>query len=241
MLLYLKGEESHLTSNYHPVQMGLTFMTWNAIYRKYAACTMCWLTNRPYISWNVKYKVLYVYYCRVVIVKFSNSDDNEPRNLNGFKMSNSMSCFKMSTWLCSTVCAQLYHAWTDAQPDANGKRQPVFPVAHRQLHNAVVCKANIHSNALHEWGNSNQGSVDYQWNTEDQDTVRHLRQCQHQRHWQGTNAVWCCNYFIWLSLKSLCFVLHWLKQNLNISCTSSSERYCYHSGLVNHLLFLWLL
>lgn len=98
-------------------------------------------------------------------------------------------CFKMSHRLSSTVRAQLYHAGTDAELDANGKRQPVFPAAHRQLRHAVICEANIHSNALHEWGNCHQASMDYQRNAEDQDTVCHLRQCQHQRHWQGTYAV----------------------------------------------------
>lgn len=90
--------------------------------------------------------------------------------------------YKMSHCLSSTVCAQLYHAGTDAQLDANGKGQPVFPAAHGQLHHAVLCKANIHSDTLHEWGNSHQVSMDYQWNTADQDTVRHLCQCEHQRH-----------------------------------------------------------
>lgn len=91
-------------------------------------------------------------------------------------------CFKMSLCASLTVCAQLYHAGTDAQLDANGKRQPVFPAAHGQLHHAVICEANIHSNTVHEWGNSHQVSVDYQRHAEDQDTVRHLRQRQHQRH-----------------------------------------------------------
>lgn len=102
--------------------------------------------------------------------------------MSSFKMSSGISSFKMSLRLSSTVRAQLYHAGTDAQLDANGKRQPVFPVAHGQLHHAVVCKANINSNAVHERGNGHQVSMDYQRDAEDQDTMRHLRQCQHQRH-----------------------------------------------------------
>lgn len=82
-----------------------------------------------------------------------------------------------------TVRAQLHHAGTDAQLDANGKGQPLFPAANGQLHHAVICKANIHSSTVHvQWGNSHQISMDYQWDTADQDTVCHLCQCQHQRH-----------------------------------------------------------
>lgn len=95
----------------------------------------------------------------------------------------------------STVCAQLYHAGTDAQLDADGKRQPVLAAAHGQLYHAVLCEANIHSNPLHERGNDHQVSVDYQWNTTDQDIVRYLCQCQHQRHRQGTCARHCCGSF----------------------------------------------
>lgn len=126
------------------------------------------------------------------------------------------SYFKMSLSLSSTVCAQLYHAGTDAQLDVNGKRQLVFPAAHGQLHHALICEANIHSDTLHEWGNSHQVSMDYQWNAEDQDTVRHLRQCQHQRHWQGTHKVHRCGAVILFNLKTLCCVLVWLKWILTV-------------------------
>lgn len=73
----------------------------------------------------------------------------------------------MPLYLSSTVRAQLHYAGTDAQLDANVKGQPVYPATHGQLHHAVIRKANIYSNALHEWGNSHQVSMDYQWNVED--------------------------------------------------------------------------
>lgn len=95
--------------------------------------------------------------------------------------------------LSSSVRAQLYHAGTDAQLDANDKRQPVLPAAHGQFYHAILCEADIHSNPLHEWGNCHQVFMDYQWNAEDQDTVRHLCQCQHQRHRQGTHAELHCS------------------------------------------------
>lgn len=89
--------------------------------------------------------------------------------------------------LCLTVHTQLHHAGKNAQPDVNVQRQPVFTTAHRQLHHAIVCKANIHGNALHERGNLHQVSLDHQWNVKDQDTLRYICQCKHQRHWQGTS------------------------------------------------------
>lgn len=97
----------------------------------------------------------------------------------------------MSSFSSPSVCPQLHHAGADAQPDAHGKGQPLLPAAHGQLHHAIVCPADIHCHPLHERRNSHQVAVDDQWDAEDQDTVRHLRQCQHQRYWQGTNAQHC--------------------------------------------------
>lgn len=158
---------------------------------------MCWFKNRPYYSWYIKYKVLNisVIFEFWVIFELQNVIFYILRNLVIVWMASKCHnhrYFKISMCLSSTVCAQLYHAGTDAQLDANGKRQPVFPAAYGQLRHAVVCKTNIHSNTLHEWGNSHQVSMDYQRNAEDQDTVCHLRQCQYQRHWQGRNAVHQC-------------------------------------------------
>lgn len=97
----------------------------------------------------------------------------------------------MSPFSFPPVCPQLYHAGADAQPYAHGKGQSVLSAAHGQLHHAIVCQADIHCHPLHERRNSHQVSVDNQWDAEDQDTVRHLRQCQHQRYWQGMNAQHC--------------------------------------------------
>ncbi len=150
---------------------------------------MCWYRKRLYTSWYLSIKhFLVMLGCKCKIQKFT-----WWRTWILYKWLQMSNSFKMSLCLSPTVRAQLYHAGTDAQLDANGKRQPVFPAAHGQFHHAVLCEANIHSNALHEWRNSHQVSVDYQWNPEDQDTVRHLRQCQHQRHWQGTHAVQRCD------------------------------------------------
>ncbi len=218
MLWYLEGTRS--TSHQIIIQLKCAWHSWHKIrfMRKCAACKMCWFKSRRYTSWYTSTKY-WMFQLSLRIVKSNNLHVYKPGNcMNGFKMSNGMNGFKMSqsqlpqnVTLFSTVCAQLYHAGTDAQLDVNGKRQPVFPAAHGQLHHALICEANIHRDALHERGNSHQVSMDYQRNAEDQDTVRHLRQCQHQRHWQGTHKVHWCGAVILFYLKTLCFVLVWLK------------------------------